>query len=46
MIAIIAAGMYGGFRLDQYIGWTIPVFTIVLSLLSVVGAIWYAIRDL
>ena len=45
MMLIIAAGTYGGFRLDKYLGWKFPLFTIVLSLLSVVAAIWYAIRD-
>jgi len=45
MMLIIAAGMYGGFRLDKYSGWKFPVFTVVLSLLSVVAAIWYAIKD-
>ena len=46
MMAMIAAGTYGGFRLDKYLGWKIPVFTVVLSLLSVGGAIWYAVKDL
>jgi hypothetical protein len=46
MMAIIVAGTYGGFRLDKFMGWKIPVFTLVLSLLSVGGAIWYAVRDL
>ena len=45
MIAIIAAGTYGGLRLDKYLGWKFPLFTVVLSLLSVVVAIWYAIKD-
>lgn len=46
MMAIIAAGTYGGFRLDKYLGWKIPVCTIVLSLSSVAVAIWYAVKDL
>jgi len=46
MMIIIAGGAYGGFRLDKYLAWKIPVFTIVLSLLSVVLAIWYAVKDL
>ena len=45
MMVIIAAGTYGGFRLDKYLGWKFPLFTVVLSLLSVVAAIWYAIKD-
>jgi len=46
MIVIIGGGTYGGFRLDKYLGWKFPVFTIVLSLLSVAVAIWFAIKDL
>ena len=46
MMAIIVVGTYGGFRLDRYLDWKIPVFTVVLSMLSVGGAIWYAVKDL
>ena len=45
MLLIIGAGTYGGFRLDKYLGWKFPLFTVVLSLLSVVTAIWYSIKD-
>ena len=46
MMVIIGGGTYGGFRLDKYLGWKVPVFTIVLSLLSVTAAIWFAVKDL
>ena len=46
MIVIIGGGTYGGFRLDKYLGWKFPVFTIVLSLLSVTTAIWFSVKDL
>ena len=46
MMVIIAGGTYGGFRLDKYLGWKFPVFTLLLSLLSVGIAIWQAVRDL
>ena len=46
MMATIAVGTYCGFRLDKYLGWKIPVCTIVLSLLSVGIAIWNAVKDL
>ena len=45
MFVIIAAGTYGGFCLDKYLGWKFPLFTAVLSLLSVCTAIWYGIKD-
>lgn len=46
MGAIIFAGMYGGIKLDEYLGIKkFPVFTIVLSLASVFGAIYFVIKD-
>lgn len=46
MAVIIAAGTLGGRWLDtHYPIAQIPVFTLVLSLLSVFAAIWYFIRD-
>ena len=46
MMLIIGIGTYGGFRLDKYLGWRFPLFTVVLSLLSVGFSIWYAVKDL
>ncbi len=46
MIAIIVGGTFGGWKLDEYLSWGFPVFTIVLSLLSVVIAIYISVKDL
>lgn len=46
MIAIILVGVFGGLKLDQLINWEFPVFTVVLTILSVVFSIYYAIKDL
>jgi hypothetical protein len=46
MAFIIAGGTWGGLLLDKLTGWGFPVFTVVLSLLSVGFAIYYAIKDL
>ncbi|MDR1156016.1 MAG: AtpZ/AtpI family protein [Bacteroidales bacterium] len=46
MMAIIAAGTYGGFRLDRYLDRKFPLFTVVCSLLSVGVAIWHSVKDL
>ncbi|NJM14645.1 MAG: AtpZ/AtpI family protein [Bacteroidales bacterium] len=35
MMAIIAAGVFGGLKLDRWLVLKVPVFTIVLSLLAV-----------
>jgi len=45
MLAIILIGVFGGFKVDKWLN-TKPVFTIILSLGSVVVAIYYVTRDL
>lgn len=45
MLAIILLGVFGGVKLDQWLKLGVPVFTIILSILSVVLAIYYAIKD-
>lgn len=46
MLAIILIGVYGGVKLDELIFWEFPIFTIILSILSVFLAIYYVVRDL
>jgi hypothetical protein len=46
MMIIIVAGTFGGFKLDAYLNWDFPVFTLILSLGSVVVAIYLAVKDL
>lgn len=46
MLVIILAGVFGGLKLDQWLKLKLPVFTVILSLLSVVFAIYYVVRDL
>jgi F0F1-type ATP synthase assembly protein I len=45
MIGIILITVWGGVKLDKLTGWNTPVFTIILSLLGVFGAIYTVIRD-
>jgi hypothetical protein len=45
MLVIIALGVFGGYKLDKYLQFKIPVFTLVLSLLSVAAAIYLSIKD-
>jgi F0F1-type ATP synthase assembly protein I len=45
MLVIILAGVFGGFKMDEWLK-TKPLFTIILSLLSVILAIYYVTRDL
>lgn len=46
MIAIIVIGVLGGMKLDQLMSKVdFPVFTMVLTISSVIFAIYYAIKD-
>ncbi len=45
MLVIIGLGVFGGYYLDKYLEFKIPVFTLILSLLSVAAAIYLSIKD-
>jgi len=44
MIAIMGLGVLLGIKIDQWLSLSFPAFTLVLMILSVVGAIYHAIR--
>jgi F0F1-type ATP synthase assembly protein I len=46
MLVIIAGGIFGGYQLDKYLNLKFPIFTVVLSFLSVAFAIYFVIKDL
>jgi ATP synthase protein I len=46
MLAIILLGVFGGYKLDQWMKLSFPVFTVLLSLSSVVVAIYTVVKDL
>jgi hypothetical protein len=45
MAAVIGLGVFAGIRLDRYTGLEFPLLTLVLSLGSVVAAIYIAVKD-
>ena len=45
MAVVIGGGCYGGFKLDEYYKNTTPVFTIILSLLSIAIAMYIVLKD-
>jgi len=45
MIVIILAGVFGGIKLDEWFSLKFPVFTLILTVLSVSGSIYFAIKD-
>ena len=44
MIAIMGIGTWSGIKIDQWLELSFPAFTFGFMILSVVGAIFYAIR--
>lgn len=46
IVIIIFIGVFGGYKLDKFLDLSFPIFTILLSLLSVVLAIYFVVKDL
>ena len=46
MLVIILIGVFGGIKLDEWLNLGFPVFTLILSILSVIFAIYYVIKDI
>jgi len=46
MLVIILLGVWGGIELDDWIDIGFPVFTVILSILSVIAAIYVVTKDL
>ncbi len=45
MIITMLAGVFGGMWLDKQLHWKFPVFTLVLTIVSVILSIYFAIKD-
>ncbi|MEN8119339.1 MAG: AtpZ/AtpI family protein [Bacteroidota bacterium] len=45
MVITILVGFFGGLKLDEFLQWRFPIFTVVLSLLAIFAALWFAIKD-
>lgn len=46
MLIIILIGVFGGWKLDEWLQMKVPVFTVALSVVSVILAIYYVTKDL
>ncbi|MBU2914781.1 AtpZ/AtpI family protein [Reichenbachiella agariperforans] len=46
MLAFILLGVWGGYKLDEWLEMEYPVFTIVLSLFGVIGSLVNLIKNL
>ena len=45
MMGIILLGVYGGYSLDKYLTWEFPLFTLILSLLSIAVAMYFLFKE-
>lgn len=45
MIVIILVGVFGGMKLDKWLDTRFPVFTVVLSVVTVMFALYYSLKD-
>jgi hypothetical protein len=45
MLVIILLGVFGGIKLDEYLELNFPVFTLIFTVLAVILAIYYTIKD-
>ena len=45
MIAIILAGLFGGIKLDEYLALEFPVFTLTLTMLGLVTALYLLFKQ-
>lgn len=45
MVAIIILFAWGGHWLDGRFDWSFPYLTLSLSLLGIIGALWYFMRE-
>lgn len=46
MLVIILLGIWGGVKLDEMVSFQFPLFTVLLSFISVSLAIYVVIKDL
>ncbi|MHA7110762.1 AtpZ/AtpI family protein [Sunxiuqinia elliptica] len=45
MVAIMALGVFAGYKIDHWLDLSFPAFTFGLMILSVIGAIYHAIKN-
>jgi hypothetical protein len=45
MLVIILLGVVGGMKLDHWLKPKFPVFTVVLSFLAIILALYYSLKD-
>lgn len=46
MIVVICIGVFGGINLDNWLNFSFPVFTLLLSIFSIFVALYLSFRDI
>jgi hypothetical protein len=46
MIVVVCLGVFGGIKLDHWLKFGFPIFTLSLSVLSVFAAVYLSIKDI
>lgn len=44
MVMLLVA-VFGGWKLDKWIGWKFPLFTVVLPLIALIVSLWQIIKE-
>lgn len=45
LLATLGVAFFVGIKLDAWIGWTIPLFVLLLPLLGLAGIFWQVYKD-
>ena len=45
MVVTILVGFFGGLKLDEFLQWKFPVFTVIFALLAIFISLWLFIKD-
>ena len=45
-MVMMAVAAYGGYKLDEKLNWAVPVFVILLPLLSLAVSMWQLMKEL
>jgi len=45
MVGAVLLGFFGGLKLDEFLQWKFPVFTVLFSLFAIFAALWLVVKD-
>ena len=45
LVVTVLLGFFGGLKLDDFLQWKFPLFTIIFSLLAIFASLWLLLKD-